>query len=133
MSKFILHLDDEAAIRQVSTETLQRHGFVVETAVDGVDGLAKFRARPGSISAVVTDIMMPRMNGYEMARNIMQLDPAVPIIASSGMAGDSQVDTSEAGLAKFGIRTLLLKPYDEIDLLEALAKAYQGSVPQKKG
>ncbi|MEI6107612.1 MAG: PAS domain S-box protein [Opitutae bacterium] len=128
----LLIVDDEEAIRLVSEETLRRHGFVVETAVDGVDGLEKFRNMPGAYAAVVTDIMMPRMNGFDMARNIHQLDSAVPIIASSGMAGDT-VDTSDAGLAKYGIRTLLLKPYNEDKLLNVLAKAFNATAAQKKG
>jgi CheY-like chemotaxis protein len=131
--RLLLIVDDEEAIRQVTAETLQRHGFLVETAANGVEGLAKFQQRPEDFSAVLTDMMMPRMNGYEMAQAIRQTGSQVPIIASSGMTGDVQVDTTNAGLAKYGIRSLLLKPYNEATLLETLAKAFNDSAAQKKG
>ncbi len=116
----LLVVDDEEAIRIVTSETLQRHGFVVETAEDGAEGLVKFLRRR-DFAAVVTDLMMPRMNGYEMAREIRRHDPRVPILASSGMTGDSATPQPDAGLAALGVKTLLLKPYTEGDLLRALA------------
>lgn len=130
-SRRVLVVDDEETIRLVTVAALQRHGFVVETAGDGVEGLVKFLQR-GSYVAVVTDLMMPRMNGYEMAREIRHHAPLVPIIASSGMTGDSVATQPEAGLAALGIKTLLLKPYSEGDLMQALAAELDPAPGQKK-
>lgn len=128
----ILVVDDEETIRIVTAAALQRHGFVVETAADGAEGLVKFLQR-GNFSAVVTDLMMPQMNGYELARQIRRRDPRVPILASSGMTGDSGGDTPETGLAALGIKTLLAKPYTEDHLLQALAAELETAAEQKKG
>jgi PAS domain S-box-containing protein len=127
----ILVVDDEETIRIVTAAALQRHGFVVETAEDGAEGLGKFLQR-SDFAAVVTDLMMPRMNGYEMAREIRRHDPRVPILASSGMTGDSAATQPEAGLAALGIKTLLLKPYAEGDLLRALAVELDPTGVEKK-
>jgi two-component system cell cycle sensor histidine kinase/response regulator CckA len=127
----ILVVDDEGTIRIVTAAALQRHGFVVETAADGAEGLVKFLRR-SDFAAVVTDLMMPQMNGYEMAREIRRHDPGVPILASSGMTGDSAATQPEAGLSALGIKTLLIKPYTEGDLLRALAVELDPPEVEKK-
>jgi two-component system cell cycle sensor histidine kinase/response regulator CckA len=127
----ILVVDDEETIRIVTAAALQRHGFAVETAEHGADGLVKFLRHPG-YAAVVTDLMMPQMNGYEMAREIRRHDPRVPILASSGMTGDSGTSGPETGLAALGIKTLLIKPYAEDDLLRALAAELDPAPAEKK-
>lgn len=127
----ILVVDDEETIRIVTVAALQRHGFVVETAEDGAEGLVKFLQR-ADYAAVVTDLMMPRMNGYEMAREIRRHAPRVPILASSGMTGDSGSTGPEDGLAALGIKTLLLKPYAEDGLLRALAAELDPTLLEKK-
>ncbi|HEY0864423.1 MAG TPA: PAS domain S-box protein [Lacunisphaera sp.] len=128
----ILVVDDEETIRIVTAAALQRHGFVVETAADGSEGLAKFRQQ-GPFNAVVTDLMMPGLNGYEMTREIRRHDTAVPILASSGMTGDSGSAGPETGLGALGIKTLLIKPYAEERLLQALAAELDASPAEKKG
>ncbi len=127
----ILVVDDEEAIRLVTADALQRHGFVVETAENGAEGLVKFLQR-GDYAAVMTDLMMPQMNGYEMAREIRRHDPRVPILASSGMTGDSPDTAPGAGLAALGIKTLLTKPYAEEQLLRALAAELDPTPVEKK-
>ncbi len=128
----ILVVDDEEPIRIVTAAALQRHGFVVETAEDGSEGLVKFRQH-GPFAAVVTDLMMPGMNGYEMAREIRRHDPRVPIMASSGMTGEISEAGPEAGLESLGIRTLLTKPYTEQHLLRTLAAELDPAPAEKKG
>lgn len=126
----ILVVDDEEVIRLVTAAALQQYEFVVETAKDGTDGLDKFQ-KAGPFDAVVTDLMMPNLNGYQMVREIRRQDDRVPILASSGMAGDSSLTGAESGLAALGIKTLLMKPYTEDDLLRALA-AQLGPAPEQK-
>lgn len=127
----ILVVDDEASIGIVTAAVLQRHGFVVEIAKDGAEGLEKFLRHRG-YAAVVTDLMMPRMNGYELAREIRRHDSRVPIIASSGMTGEASEAGPEDGLAALGIKTLLTKPYAEEHLLRALAAELDATPAEKK-
>jgi PAS domain S-box-containing protein len=121
----VLVVDDEEAIRVVTARTLERHGFTVETAADGVEGLEKFRREPGTFAAVLTDLMMPRMNGYQLAAEIRKTDPGIPILASSGMTGEGMMgaaDGTEILLTQLGIHLRLAKPYSEEQLLRTLAE-----------
>lgn len=121
----VLVVDDEEAIRVVTARTLERHGYVVETASDGVEGLEKYRRVPGTYAAVLTDLMMPRMNGYQLAAEIRKTDPGIPILASSGMTGEGMMgatDGTDNLLTQLGIHVRLAKPYSEGQLLRALAE-----------
>ncbi len=116
----ILVVDDDESIRQLTRDILARHGFIVISAVDGLDALTRFRASPGRFSAVIMDVMMPKMNGVELASILNRAAPEVPIIASSGAmsAGPGE----QAMLARKSVAYLLRKPYNERALLGALAK-----------
>ncbi len=78
-----LVVDDSATVREVERQILTRLGFVVETAVDGVDGLHALRA--GQFDLVVSDIDMPRMNGIDFVRALRaeQRFASVPVIVVS--------------------------------------------------
>ncbi len=82
MARKILIVDDEADIRAELAEYVQGKGYEVEAAVDGVEALEKFEAAPADL--VITDIRMPRVDGYEVIRRIRKIDPRVPIIATTG-------------------------------------------------
>jgi len=118
----VLIVDDEATIRGVMSHLLERRGFRTVEARDGVDGLAKFKANPEGFSAVLLDLMMPGMNGYKLAQEIRALAPRLPIIASTGMSGNSPSDDGDAVLRGMNVHTLLRKPYSEEIFLEALRR-----------
>ncbi|HEY8993890.1 MAG TPA: PAS domain S-box protein [Lacunisphaera sp.] len=113
----VLVVDDEEAIRSVTQEALQRHGFVVELANDGATALELLRTDPTRFAIVLTDLMMPSMGGRELARAVRDLTLTTPIIASSGL---SEEPAPHENLAELGIRTILNKPYAEAELLAAL-------------
>jgi DNA-binding response OmpR family regulator len=72
MPKKILLIDDDPKILVLEKTILTQGGFQVETAADGLEGLAKLKA--GQFDGIVLDVMMPHMDGYETARQIRQLD-----------------------------------------------------------
>lgn len=119
----ILVVDDEESIRLVTVAALQRHGFVVETAIDGEDALQSFRRDPGRFAAVITDLMMPRLGGRELITELRWLAPQLPLIASSGLSGDQPQEIQEPTLQELGATFHLRKPYTEAELLEALGQA----------
>ena len=129
----VLVVDDEEAIRLVTARTLERHGYVVETAPDGMEGLEKYRSQPGTFAAVLTDLMMPLMNGYQLAAEIRRTDPNIPILVSSGVTMEGGTDGTDIALAQLGIRTRLAKPYTEEHLLRTLAAELAQSAGQKAG
>jgi PAS domain S-box-containing protein len=120
--KRVLVVDDEESIRLITVHTLQQHGFTIETAADGVEALALFRENPGRFAIVITDLMMPRLGGRELVREIRRIAPRLPIIASSGLSEEGADAAPGQSLAALGIPTLLRKPYTEIELLSALRR-----------
>jgi CheY-like chemotaxis protein len=112
-------VDDEANIRELARFALERAGHAVLTAGDGVEALEVFKANSDEIDAVVLDLTMPRMDGIETLKELLQLRPGLPVILSSGY---SEHEASER-LAGLGLAGFLGKPYRPTDLLQALRRA----------
>ena len=83
----ILVVDDEAPIRQLMRRILENQGYAVLEATTYDEALKTYRRHRGTIRLVITDISLPGNNGYELAAEIRQLDPEVPVIYMSGRAG----------------------------------------------
>jgi two-component system cell cycle sensor histidine kinase/response regulator CckA len=127
VGRTVLVVDDEEPIRRLTALILTRHGFVPEEAQDGLDGLEKFRAQPDRYAAVVLDLMMPGLSGYELAQEIRLLAPKLPIMASSGLSDDTPDRENEQTLRGLGVRTLLRKPYTEREFLRAFEQVLAGA------
>jgi CheY-like chemotaxis protein len=111
----ILVVDDEEAMRELFRRMLQRAGFSAVTAVNGRDALERFRER--RIDAVITDMVMPEMDGIEVIRALLAERPRLPIIAVSGVTDWADYLTLATTLgAKVGLR----KPVRSAELIEAL-------------
>jgi PAS domain S-box-containing protein len=118
----ILFVDDELAVRTIAAQVLTKRGFDVVVAADGEDGLAKFRDSSAPFAVVILDLMMPRMDGYRLADEIRRIAPTVPIIASTGMSGNTPTEESETLLRAQNVTTILRKPFPEEHLLEMLQR-----------
>lgn len=115
----VLVVDDEPAIRQVTGRILERAGYRVLPAADGAEAVALFSAHRADVAAVLTDMMMPTMDGPALIQVLRRLDPDLPIIAASGL-GSSE---SEARVRKLGVQRFLPKPYSAEALLQLLREA----------
>lgn len=118
----ILLVDDEEFILDTAAETLQESGFNVLTAENGRAAIDLFEERSSEIDLVITDLMMPEVDGLETIREIKKRRPDVPIIAASGMAIDRSQEAIDAGAAFF-----VSKPFTAEKLLSAINDA----LPQK--
>lgn len=78
----ILVIEDEDVMRETLQEALEAQGFRVISASDGRQGLRKFKAVP--VSLVITDIVMPEIDGIGVVRYIKQAAPQIPVIVMSG-------------------------------------------------
>lgn len=85
-------VDDEPGMQRVLASALEDAGFLVRTALDGVDCLEKMRIRRPDL--VLLDVMMPRMDGFKTCAEIRKIDPAVPIVFHS--VSDSPKDIMSA-------------------------------------
>jgi CheY-like chemotaxis protein len=117
----VLVIDDEASVRSITSQTLEAFGYQVVTAVDGAEGVAKYRQLGSEIDAVLTDLMMPVMDGVATIRALTQLNPTVKIVVASGLTGKA----AEAEAAGEGVKNFLPKPYTASALLIALRDLLQ--------
>jgi CheY-like chemotaxis protein len=85
----ILVIDDEPVLRVTFKHLLEGEGYRVWTASNGREGLDIFRQHP--VDLVITDIVMPEMDGYEIIENIRRESPGLPIIAMSAVAAEQQM------------------------------------------
>ncbi len=112
----LLMVDDEYLVREVLAEFLMDDGHSIETAADGDEGLAKFKA--GRFDAVITDRSMCGMNGEQLAMAIHDLVPSMPVILLTGF-GDLM---KAAGERPPGVSYILGKPFTQAALRDALAR-----------
>jgi len=119
--ELILVVDDEEAIRQITKSTLETFGYRVLVAADGAQALEQYATNRDDIAIVITDLLMPLMDGVATIRALRKLKPNVKIISVSGLADDAK--TVEA--ARAGVETFLPKPYTAEQLLRALAQVLQ--------
>jgi two-component system, cell cycle sensor histidine kinase and response regulator CckA len=116
--ELVLVVDDEEAIREITRGTLETFGYRVLTASDGTEAVALYAGHRDEIKIVLTDMMMPFMDGPATIRALQKLDPQVKIIAASGLAANEKA----AEAASAGVKTFLPKPYTAEKLLTTLAK-----------
>jgi PAS domain S-box-containing protein len=129
----VLVVDDEESIRLITLHALQRHGFTVEVAGDGMEAVERFRTDPTRFALMITDLMMPRMNGLQLAQEIRRLAPSLPIITSSGLSeGSVSADAGGVSLAALGVRAQLRKPYIEAELLAVIRHALEPETGTQK-
>ncbi len=88
----ILLVEDEAAVRTVTRRLLERAGFSVHEAEDGVAALQRWRAHRADIDAVVTDIRMPEMSGIELAAQLHSESATLPIVYCSGYSNEQRAE-----------------------------------------
>jgi len=119
--ELILVVDDEEAIREITRGTLETFGYKVLTASDGTEALALYADKKNEIAVVLTDMVMPFMDGPATIRALQRMNPDVRIIAASGLgAGQRGGEGALEGVAVF-----LNKPYTAEKLLKTLAQVLQ--------
>ena len=87
----VLVVDDEASILIITSQTLQAFGYRVLTATDGAEAVAIYAQHRHEIAVVLTDMMMPIMDGPATIRALTQINPAIKIIAASGLNANGEV------------------------------------------
>lgn len=111
MSAKILFVEDERDLSLIVCDTLRQQGYDVVAAFDGIEGLAKYKS--GGADLIVADVMMPRLDGFAMAKEIRRLSANVPIIF---LTAKSTIDDVEEGFG-IGANDYLKKPFELRELL----------------
>jgi two-component system cell cycle sensor histidine kinase/response regulator CckA len=112
----ILIAEDEDGLREVAARMLSSAGYRVLTAINGEDALETASRHDGPVHAVLTDVVMPRLNGPQWVAVYHAEHPDTPVLYMSGYAGPLM---SEQGLLDEGV-TVLSKPFTRTGLLDAI-------------
>jgi two-component system, cell cycle sensor histidine kinase and response regulator CckA len=116
--ELLLLTDDEAALREVMKDMLETNGYRVITAAEGLEGFMLFLRHRGEIQLVITDVVMPRLDGVRLVRAIRKVEPETRILASSGVDLSEGAEGPRKELETLGVAGFLQKPYRVESLLQ---------------
>lgn len=111
MKNRILLVEDDDTLSMIIVDTLQRDGFELFTASNGEEGLLRYSKIKPDI--IIADVMMPKMDGFEMARKIRQIDKNVPLLF---LTAKSEIDDIVTGF-ELGGNDYLKKPFKMLELI----------------
>jgi CheY-like chemotaxis protein len=114
-SKLILVVDDDEAVRETAVMLIESLGYRVESAANATDALRL--VRDDGIDAVLTDVMMPGMNGFQLAQRIRAVKPDMPVICVTGYS--NVIDDRRS------CDIVLQKPYHTATIERTLAKVLE--------
>lgn len=121
MGNKILFVEDEEDLTLIVADILRGQGYVVISAADGIEGLERFKSEGADV--VVADVMMPKMDGFSMAKEIRTLSPTVPLLF---LTAKSTIEDIEEGF-EIGANDYLKKPFELRELIvriKALLRRY---------
>jgi two-component system alkaline phosphatase synthesis response regulator PhoP/two-component system response regulator VicR len=123
LAKKILAVDDERHIVRLIQVNLERAGYQVVTAFDGTEGLKKVESEKPDL--IVLDVMMPRMDGFEVLKRL-QANPetrGIPVIMLTAKAQDTDVFRGWSS----GVSAYLTKPFNPLELITFVKRIFSGA------
>jgi DNA-binding NtrC family response regulator len=123
----ILIIDDEQQIRSMLRLMLERDGYEVVEAPDGIEGIKAYRQKPADL--IITDLIMPNKDGIGMIIELQKEFPDVKIIAMSG-GGLNKPEGYLKGAKKLGAACTLTKPIDREKMLRAVKNIINGTTSE---
>jgi PAS domain S-box-containing protein len=117
--ELIIVVDDEPGVRGVVQRTLEKHGYKVVTAAEGAEALTLFAKHQAEVRAVLTDMMMPGMDGVALVHSLRRLDPQLPILGMTGMGERADIKNLES----CDLKVLITKPFSKNVLISVLHDA----------
>ncbi|WP_310430141.1 PAS domain S-box protein [Chamaesiphon sp. VAR_48_metabat_135_sub] len=114
--QLVLVVDDEAAIREITKESLETYNYRVMLASDGIEAIDIYAQNHHSIAIVLVDLMMPNLDTPSIILTLKQINPAVKIVVMSG----SYLNLAET-IDKQKVSAFLTKPFTTVNMLQILA------------
>ena len=111
-TKTILIVEDEAPLLELAQAVLETHGYTVITSTDGEHTVATYRERWQTIDLVISDLGLPKLNGIDVFQQLLEINPQVRFILTSGYIDPEQ----KAQVLPLGAKHVLQKPYTPNDL-----------------
>ncbi len=118
LARRVLAIDDEPALRLMIRTALEEAGVTVELARSGTEGRERFLSGESRFDAVIVDLTLPGISGYDLVKEFVAHDPGLPVIVISGYSAE-QVVEKFSFCARFGF---VSKPFTARDLVAALAR-----------
>ncbi len=126
-SRTVLVIDDEPMVRTLLCQLLEEWGFKAAAADNGKTALQLARKLKNGLSMVITDLVMPHMDGYDFAQAFRQLYPDVPILFMTGQCPAALEDRLSNQREQ-----ILFKPFNPDGFLDAVARLLESRVNQKR-
>ena len=117
----LLLVDDEPSVLGALSETLSRAGYKVTSLTDPRAALEAFRARPAEFDLLFTDLTMPGLTGFELARQVMTIRTDLPVIVATGFGGNSVSDATTPP----NVRKIVEKPFNPRRIASTVREALQ--------
>ena len=124
----VLLVEDEEPLRKMAAIMLERLGFIVLEAKDGIEALEVFGQHQSEIKLVISDLTMPRMNGWETLTELRKLQPDIPVILASGYDKAHVMSGDHPELPQ----AFLPKPYNRTDLSDAIRQVMEKAEGKRK-
>jgi two-component system cell cycle sensor histidine kinase/response regulator CckA len=117
----VLVVDDNVDIRGLAKRFLEMAGYAVVTAADGEEGLRFYEKHRPAIVLLLTDVVMPKINGFDLADRVLGMDSELPVILMSGDAGCDHRDLK-----------CLAKPFRPAELIETVSQMLASNAHSRK-
>lgn len=114
----VLYVEDDEATRQISLKIFRDYFYSIDTAIDGVQGLEKFNANKDGYDLVISDIMMPNMNGLDMIKRIKETRRNLAIMIISAEHECATFLTS----IELGVNGYIVKPFNKEQFITSTLK-----------
>ncbi len=120
MSKTVLTIDDSRTMREMLNHALVEAGYTVLQAVDGVEGLEVLEANGGSVDVVITDINMPRLDGFGVIEGVRanSAHRATPILVLTTESDATKKERARSA----GATGWIVKPFNPVKLIDAVRR-----------
>ncbi len=120
--ELILVVDDEESIRMMTRRVLEQFGYRVLLAGEGTEAVMVFAQHAAEINLVLTDLVMPLMDGVTLIRTLQRMAPAVKVLTATGATELGQL----AAARRLGVKAVLRKPYTQDSLLQGVRATLDG-------
>jgi CheY-like chemotaxis protein len=115
-SERILFVDNELALAEIGKKMLENLGYHVVSRTSSIEALAYFRERPDNFDIVITDMTMPKMTGVQLAKEIHNIRPDIPVILCTGFSES----INEENYKSLGINAFVMKPILQKDIAKVI-------------
>ena len=119
----ILFIDDEEGLVEIGSKLLKRLGYKVETRTNPAEALELFRSDTSQFDLIITDMTMPHISGDQLIKEILKIDPEIPVILCTGFS--NKINSESA--VRIGAKGYIEKPIDKNQLAYAVRKALDNS------